>query len=65
MIESGLSTLILVLQTERFTVNLGGQLINADLIEFSVHPIFKDRYVAKLEIEVPYALNNFEIHLIV
>lgn len=65
VLRAGISTLILVLQTERFTVNLGGQLIDADLTEFSVHPIFKDRYVAKLEIEVPYALNNFEIHLIV
>ena len=65
VIEAGISTLIVVLQTERFTVNLGGQLIDADLTEFSVHPIFKDRYVAKLEIEVPYALNNLEIHLIV
>ena len=65
VLRAGLSTLITVLETERFTVNLGGQLIAANLAEFAVHPIFKDRYVAKLEITVPYALNNFEIHLIV
>ena len=65
IIQAGLSTVIQVLKTERFTPNLGGQLIEADLTEFSVHPIFKDRYVAKLEIDVPYALNNFELHLIV
>ena len=65
VLEAGLSTLIVILQTERFTVNLGGQLIDAELESFAVSPIFKDRYVAKLLINVPYALNNFELHLVV
>ena len=64
-IRADINVLISVLQTERFVVNLGGQLIDADLVEFGIHPLFKDRYVAKLECLVPYALNNLEIHLIV
>ena len=58
VIRTGISTLVTVLQTERFTINLGGQLIDAELETFEVHPIFKDRYVAKLLLTVPYALNN-------
>ena len=65
VIQAGISTLITLLQVERFTVNLGGQLIDAELESFAVSPIFKDRYVAKLLINVPYALNNFELHLVV
>ena len=65
VIRTGISTLVTVLQTERFTINLGGQLIDAELETFEVHPIFKDRYVAKLLLTVPYALNNLELHLIV
>lgn len=65
VIRTGISTLITVLQTERFTINLGGQLIDATLETFEVHPIFKDRYVAKILLTVPYALNNLELHLVV
>jgi len=74
VIEAGVTTLINVLQTERFTENLGGQLIDAkpatdadgdDTPWIDVHPIFKDRYVVRVILEVPYALNNIEIHLVV
>ena len=71
VIGAGITTLIGVLQTERFTINLGGQLIDAEPSGESngqwltVHPIFKDRYVVKLLLTVPYALNNIEIHLVV
>ena len=70
VIHSGLQTLISVLQTERFTINLGGQLIDAVPAEegepwLTVHPIFKDRYVVRLLLTVPYAINNIEIHLVV
>jgi len=71
VIGSGVTTLIGMLQTERFTINLGGQLIDAVPANgnsntwLEVHPIFKDRYVVKLLLTVPYALNNIEIHLVV
>jgi len=65
VLKAGIDTLIDVLKVERFTVNLGGQLIGATLDTFEIHPLFKDRYVAKITCDVPYALNNLEIHLIV
>lgn len=65
VIDIGLGDLILTLQNEFFTANLGGQLIDAEVVTFEVSTIFKDRYVAFIEVEVPYALNNFEIHLVV
>lgn len=65
VLRAGIDTLIDVLTVERFTVNLGGQLIGATLDTFEIHPLFKDRYVAKITCDVPYALNNLEIHLIV
>lgn len=64
-IQAGMLGLINVLQTERFTANLGGQLIDAEITSFEVSPVFKDRYVVFISLDVPYALNNLEIHLVV
>jgi len=65
VIRAGLDILRDTLRIERATTNLGGQLINAEVVTFSVSAIFKDRYVAHIELTVPYALNNLELHLIV
>ena len=65
VILGGLGKLIRVLQSERTTVQLGGQLIDATVDRFFVSEIFKDRYVAFISIQVPYALNNIELHLVV
>ena len=64
-IEAELRLLADTLRDERFTRELGGQLISATIISFEISPLFKDRYVLRLAIEVPYALNNLEIHLVV
>ena len=64
-LETGLGALKTLLQRERFTQNLGGQLIDAEITEFEVSPIFKDRYVVRINVTVPYALNNLEIHLVI
>jgi hypothetical protein len=64
-IRLGLGALISTLQIERYTQNLGGQLIGATVERFSVSAIFKDRYVAFINLQVPYALNNIELHLVV
>ncbi len=56
-------TLIRVLQTEGETENLGGQLISATIVELRPHLTLKDRYVIKINCEVPYSTNNVEIHL--
>jgi hypothetical protein len=64
-IRLGLGTLISTLKNERYTYNLGGQLIDATIDRFYISAIFKDRYVAFIELQVPYALNNIELHLVV
>jgi hypothetical protein len=65
IILGGMNKLIRTLQTERTTPQLGGQLIDATIDRFYVSEIFKDRYVAYISLDVPYALNNFELHLVV
>jgi len=57
--------LILVLQTESETQNLGGQLISAEVVELRPHLTLRDRYVIKLDCVVPYSLNNIETHLMI
>ena len=65
VIRKDIKDLVRLLQTEKATANLGGQLIDATIVSFEASVIFKDRYVLFLDIDVPYALNNFEIHLVV
>jgi len=65
VILGGMNKLIRTLKTERVTVQLGGQLIDATIDRFFVSNIFKDRYVAYISLQVPYALNNIELHLVV
>lgn len=64
-IRGGMLKLIRLLKSERSTVQLGGQLVDAEIDRFFVSEIFKDRYVAYVSLEVPYALNNIELHLVV
>ena len=65
VIRGGMNKLIRTLQVERATPNLGGQLIDATVDQFFVSEILKDRYVAFITLQVPYALNNIELHLVV
>jgi hypothetical protein len=65
VILGGMNRLIRTLKTERVTVGLGGQLTEATIDRFFVSEIFQDRYVAYISLEVPYALNNIELHLVV
>jgi len=57
--------LIEVLKTENFTQTLGGQLIDAAIIELRPHLTLKDRVVMVLDTEIPIAMNNLEVHLVV
>jgi len=65
VILGGINRLIRVLKVERATVSLGGQLVDATVDRFFVSAVFKDRYVAFISIQVPYSLNNIELHLVV
>jgi hypothetical protein len=53
------------LRSANWTTQLGGQLIDAEITELRASPVFRDRIVMGLNLEIPYALNNLEIHLIV
>jgi hypothetical protein len=64
-LELEVAKLIRTLQTEAFTEELGGQLIDATIVSLAPHTILRDRYVLVLNAIVPYALNNFEIHLVI
>jgi hypothetical protein len=61
----GLETrsLVEVLKTESFTQVLGGQLIDATIIELRKHLTFKDRILLVLDTNVPVPLNNLEVRL--
>jgi hypothetical protein len=52
------------LKSNGFTLRLGGQLIDATIIELRQHLIQKDRLVAAVRLDVPYALDVIDLHLI-
>ncbi len=59
-------SLLNVLQTEKFTATLGGQVgTNAVLLDIRQHLILKDRIVIIIDPDLPYPFNNAEIHLVV
>lgn len=64
-LELEVGKLINVLQTEAFTEELGGQLIDATIIRLAPHIYLKDRFVLVLDCQVPYPFNNMEIHLMI
>jgi hypothetical protein len=64
-IRTGLGELISNLVNANSTIRLGGQLISAEVVSLAVSSVFRDRYVAVITLEVPYALNNIELRLVV
>lgn len=47
------------------TPRLGGQLIDGEITDLRASVIHKDRIVLALNMTIPYALNNLEVHLLV
>jgi hypothetical protein len=43
---------------------LGPQVIDAEILELRVHPTLRDRVLARIALELPFPLNNIELHLI-
>jgi hypothetical protein len=56
-------SMINLLKTESATDNLGGQLIEGTIVDLRRHLTLLDRIVITIQLVVPYALNNIEIHL--
>ena len=65
IIESETLAGVQFLKTSNFTPRLGGQLIDAVITDLRISPVFKDRIILGIDITVPFALNNLEIHLLV
>ena len=53
------------LRSNNFVERLGGQLIDGTVAAIFISQIFKDRIVVNLQLTIPYALDNIDVHLIV
>lgn len=53
------------LRGRNFVERLGAQLIDGELVRMEAHATLRDRVVAQVNLELPYALNNLELHLVV
>lgn len=53
------------LQSNGFVPELGGQINDAVISALRVHPILKDRVLVVVNLDLPYELNNVELHLVV
>jgi len=52
------------LKTNGFVARLGGQLIDADIIQLRQSVIQKDHVICAINLQIPYPLNVLELHLI-
>jgi hypothetical protein len=53
------------LKASGYTDTLGSQLIGGEITQLRPHALLRDRLVAVLDLEIPYPMNNIEIHLVV
>lgn len=53
------------LKSNGFTDTLGAQLIDGSITQLRIHSLLKDRVVVAVDLEIPYPLNNIELHLVV
>ena len=53
------------LKANGFTESLGGQIIDATIVELKAHDTLKDRLKIRLELEMPIPINNIELTLVV
>ncbi len=53
------------LKANGYTDTLGSQLIDGSISQLRQHELLKDRVVIVLDLEIPYPMNNVEIHLVI
>lgn len=63
-LETDLGARLTELKAET-TVNLGPQILGWTITEFRQHSLLKDRVVARVNLDLPYPFNNFEVHLVI
>lgn len=47
------------------TSTLGPQILGFEILEVRQHPVMKDRLIIRIRLEMPYPLNNPELHLVI
>jgi len=64
-VDVDMQSTINYLKVAGYTERLGGQLIEAKIVSLATHPLLKDRLVAVIDLDIPYSVNHFELHLVV
>ena len=65
IIEAETLSAIAHLRGSNHTPRLGGQLIDGKITDLRASVVHKDRIILALNMTIPYALNNLEVHLLV
>ncbi len=53
------------LKSANFSRSLGGQIVDAQLISLRPHAVLLDRVVARINLTMPYAINNGTLDLVI
>lgn len=65
IIEAETRSAIQFLRASNSVPRIGAQLIDADISDLRISPVHKDRIILTLDLDLPYPLNNLEVHLVV
>lgn len=65
VLRTQLEGAISFLQSSSQTELLGGQLIDGDIVTLRPHTIFRDRYVIRLDLQLPFPANNIDLTVVV
>jgi len=64
IIRGEILAVISLLKNTNTSNRVGPQILSATIKELNVHPTLRDRVVARIELELPFPLNNIELHLV-
>lgn len=64
IIRGEILAVITLLENNIIQKTLGPQVIDATVLELAQHPTLRDRLVARIQLTLPFPLNNIELHLI-
>lgn len=65
ILEAEAKARIQFLRSANFTQMLGGQIVDAEITDIRISPIFKNRVVIALAVTLPVELDNIALHLVV
>lgn len=65
LIRMQVKTMVNTLRSELSTTKLGGQLLDAEIVDIRQHLVLRDRVVVILSLDLPYPLNNIDCHLVI